>query len=115
MEENDAVPKTVKFCVTNIEPLTIDVPITVCEPLVNKLPVISYEPLKLLPSFQTDPDLISKSPYELVVVVSRTSCNSPNSQPLLILTKILPTVACILSTKPTITVCCGAIGLSFVN
>ncbi len=36
----DAVPNTVRFCVMNIEPLTIEFPMTVLDPLVNKLPEI---------------------------------------------------------------------------
>jgi hypothetical protein len=51
-----------------------------------KLPVISYEPVNNLELVQTEPDLINKSPYEEEVVLSNTSCNSPNSYPLSTLT-----------------------------
>ncbi len=45
-------------------------------------PVKPYEPVNCRLLVHTLPDLTSKSPYELVVVVSRVSCNSPNSYPL---------------------------------
>ena len=49
-------------------------------------PVIAYEPVSCLEFVQTLPLLISKSPYDVDVDVSTTSCNSPNSYPLSIRT-----------------------------
>ena len=49
-------------------------------------PVIAYEPVNCLELVHTLPLFTSKSPYDDVVVVSSTSCNSPNSYPLSIRT-----------------------------
>jgi len=80
------------------EPLTTWLPVIFCEPSISKLPVNVYEPVKFLVETQTLPLLTSNSPVEPDVVVSITSCNSPISHPLRMLTNIIPCVVSILET-----------------
>lgn len=56
--------------------------LTLLEEDIMSDPVIPYEPVNCFEFIQTLPLFISKSPYEPVVVLSITSCNSPSSCPL---------------------------------